>query len=388
VTSSRYLGVAYFANARELLRPPGQFVYDSADRTVSYLPLPGQDMRRAEAVAPAAERLVTVEPGAHDLVLRGLALEHTAWDQPSGPDGYAGTQAGLTLTGATGPKDQSGQYYTKPAAALTVSGGRHITVQDCRFSGLGGAGAVLQDGTTGSAVTGSRFTGVSSGAVYVGDTDPHPAAGARDQGNTVSYDTITGIGAEFTDAVGIWAGYTEGLTVAHNTLEDLPYSGISVGWGWNQPQAQNPWLGGNTISGNRIIDVMRPMSPAVGQHDGGAIYTQGQQPGTVISGNYIDRTGTDNGVYLDEESSHIHVTGNVVTRTGVKWLSNWASYGVDNHADHNWTDSTTTPPLSGTGSTMTDDWTGLTWLPADAVAVAEAAGAGPWPAPVDQLGVG
>jgi len=193
-----------------------------------------------------------------------------------------------------------------------------------------------------------------------------------------------------TDAsVGIWAGYTRELTVEQNTLEHLPYSGISVGWGWNQPEAQNPWLGGNRVCGNRIVDVLRV---ATRQFDGGAIYTQGPQTGTVISGNYIDRseygtTATDgNGIYLDEQSSYITVAGNVVTRVGYKWVSNWAEYGVENHAAGNWTDNTVTPPLSGAGSVMKDNREGLTELPPEAVRVAEQAGAGPWPAPVAGLG--
>ena len=31
---------------------------------------------------------------------------------------------------------------------------------------------------------------------------------------------------------GILAGYTDHTTIEHNKVYDLPYSGISVGWGW------------------------------------------------------------------------------------------------------------------------------------------------------------
>jgi beta-glucuronidase len=298
-------------------------------------------------------------------------------------------QAGLTLVGSHGPQDRSGRHYTKPRAAVTVRGGHRVTVADCRFTQLGGAGAVLESGTRHSTVTRCRFTDLASGALYLGDLDPHPPTPeAADQGNHVTYNEISHCGTEFTDAVGIWAGYTRDLTISHNTVEHLPYSGISLGWGWNQPEAHDPWLGDNTIHANRIVDVLQPH---IGQHDGGAIYTQGQQPGTVVTGNYINRSEyparlTDgNGVYLDEQSSHIAVTGNVVTRVGYKWVSNWAEYGVDNHASGNWTDNTVTPPLSGGGSTMTDNQVALTALPPEAVTVAGQAGAGPWPAPVAEL---
>ncbi|MFC9529137.1 right-handed parallel beta-helix repeat-containing protein [Streptomyces sp. NPDC056975] len=376
VDSSRYSGVKYFENAPELLDHPGEFAWNLDARTLTYLPRKGQDMRRAKAVTPATEQLLVLD-GAHDVRIEGIALRYAAWHQPSTDEGYAGMQAGLVLTGATGPKDHAGRYYTKPSAALTVRGGRHVSVDQVEFSRLGGAGVVFEAGTQDSKLTRSRFTDLSSGAAYIGDTEPMPApelVGAR---NTVAYNTIRRTGVEFTDAVGIWAGYEAATVIDHNTLDDLPYSGISVGWGWNQPEAQKSVLRDNWITNNRITNVMRVEHE---QHDGGAIYTQGAQPGTVISGNYINRSAfgnterDGNGIYLDEQSSHIRVEGNVLTRLGYKWVSNWADYGIDNHATGNWTD-TDAPALAGTGSAMTDNHTKLDRLPADALKVAASAGA-------------
>lgn len=384
VDSSRYSGVAFFENARELLDKPGEFVWDAEDRTVTYLPRKGEDMRRASALTPVTERLMVVD-GAHDVRVRDIGFAHAAYGQPSTDEGYAGTQAGLTLTGASGPVDHAGRHYTKPSAALTIRGGRHVTVTGAEFTHLGGAGVILEAGTKESSVTRSRFTDLSSGAVYVGDTEPKPEAERAGERNTVAYNTIRGAGVEYTDAVGIWAGYEAELTVDHNTLDDLPYSGISVGWGWNQPEAQKSVLRDNRITDNRITNVMRVEHA---QHDGGAIYTQGAQPGTVVSGNYINRSAygnterDGNGIYLDEQSSYIRVEGNVITRVGYKWVSNWADYGIQNHATGNWTD-TDAPALTGTGSTMEGNHTKLDRLPSRALAVAARAGARG--APAEQL---
>ncbi len=47
--------------------------------------------------------------------------------------------------------------------------------------------------------------------------------------------------------------------------------------------------------------------------DGGGIYTLGNMAGTVIRGNHIhDNPGVPGGIYLDEGSGFIEVTGNVV----------------------------------------------------------------------------
>ncbi|MFB7372465.1 right-handed parallel beta-helix repeat-containing protein [Streptomyces sp. NPDC056222] len=385
VDSSRYTKVSFFENARELLDQPGEFVWDSAARTVTYLPRRGENMRRAETVSPVTENLLVLD-GAHDLRVTGIGFAYAAYLQPSTDEGYAGMQAGLTLTGATGPTDHAGRYYTKPAAALTVRGGRQVVVDHVAFTRLGGAGVVFEQGTQDSTLTRSRFTDLSSGAVYIGDTEPMPAAELAGARNTVSYNTIRRTGVEYTDAVGIWAGYEAETVIDHNTLDDLPYSGISVGWGWNQPEARTSVLRDNRVTNNRITNVMRV---AYDQHDGGAVYTQGAQPGTVISGNYINRSAygnterDGNGIYLDEQSSHITVTRNVLTRVGYKWVSNWADYGIDNHATGNWTD-TAAPALTGTGSTMTANRTGLDRLPAEALHVAATAGAG-GRGPVEQL---
>lgn len=384
VDSTRYSGVAFFENAPELLDQPGEFTWDSKGRTVTYLPRKGEDMRRARTVTPHTEQLLVVD-GAHDVTVSGIGFAYAAYRQPGTDEGYAGMQAGLTLTGATGPVDHAGRYYTKPSAAVTVRGGRQVRIDSSRFSHLGGAGAILEAGTKDSSLTRSSFTDLSSGAVYVGDTEPMPEASLAGERNTVAYNTISRSGVEYTDSVGIWAGYEAGLSIDHNSLDHLPYSAISVGWGWNQPEAQKSVLRDNKVTGNRITDVMEV---AQQQHDGGAIYTQGAQPGTVLSGNYINRSAygnterDGNGIYLDEQSSHITVERNVITRIGYKWVSNWADYGIRNTARGNWTD-TAAPALGGTGSVMTDNLTGLDRLPAQALAVAARAGA--HGGPVEQL---
>ncbi|OON80048.1 right-handed parallel beta-helix repeat-containing protein [Streptomyces tsukubensis] len=377
VDSARYQGVDHFENAPELLDKPGEFTWNSADRTVTYLPRAGENMRRARTLTPATEQLLTLD-GAHDVTVSGIGFAYAAYRQPGTDEGYAGTQAGLTLTGATGPVDHAGRYYTKPSAAVTVRGGHRVRVDRSAFTHLGGAGLVMEAGTKDSKVTRSTFTDLSSGALYIGDTEPRPAAELAGERNTVSRNTIRDAGVEYSDAAGIWAGYEAHLSVDHNTLERLPYSGISVGWGWNQPEARKSVLADNRVTNNRITDVMRVKDA---QHDGGAIYTQGAQPGTVISGNYINRSAygnterDGNGIYMDEQSSYIRVANNVLTRLGYKWVSNWADYGIQNHVTGNWAD-TKAPELGGTGSVMEENHTSLDRLPDRARQIAARAGAG------------
>jgi hypothetical protein len=53
------------------------------------------------------------------------------------------------------------------------------------------------------------------------------------------------------------------------------------------------------------------------RQDGGGIYTLSNQPGTIIRGNHIhDNVGGPGGIYLDEGSGYIEVTGNSVYHVG------------------------------------------------------------------------
>ncbi|MEU7896576.1 hypothetical protein AB0B45_27425 [Nonomuraea sp. NPDC049152] len=106
VDSSRYTKVSHFENAIELLDRPGEFVYDRGGRTVTYLPRQGEDL--SEVITPARETLLRIE-GASRVRISGLGFEHAAYPQQDTDEGYAGMQAGLTLTGATGPVDHAGR---------------------------------------------------------------------------------------------------------------------------------------------------------------------------------------------------------------------------------------------------------------------------------------
>src|ERR1044072_9356584 len=104
----------------------------------------------------------------------------------------------------------------------------------------------------------------------------------------------------------------------------MPYSGLSIGYGWGSNDAggsnhyanrglyafQPRYSTATTASGNRLVanyfhDVMQQMN------DGACIYTLGWNPNAVISGNYCLRTNGYFGLYFDEGSKYYTATGNV-----------------------------------------------------------------------------
>lgn len=308
--------VTWLENARELLDAPGEFYLDEQAGTLDYYPLPDEDLAVTPVVLPVLEELVrlagSVAQPVHDLVFDGLTFSHATWLAPSGPDGYACLQAGITPRGEAG-RDQ------KPLSHVTLHAAQRVRFTRCQFSQLGGVALALEVGSRDNVVERSRFEDISGSAVFVGDVthsaDHHPTDPAeivRD--NTVSGCYVTRTGAEYFDMAALFAGYTTHTTFAQNEIFDVPYTGISVGWGWGSadPGGSAGYTTAttsrdNVITRNVISHHMRRLL------DGGAIYVLGAQPGSTISDNVISNQGAPYGnIYLDNGSTGWSVWNNLV----------------------------------------------------------------------------
>lgn len=245
--------------------------------------------------------------------------------------------------------------YVKSPANVVVDAGHGIRFDACTFTALGGAGLDLQNGAQGNVVAGCRFYDISGSGIQIGDVsreDHHPTDPRRIvKGNQILNNVVTRIGTEYTDAIGIFYGYTEGTVIAHNEVFGVPYSGISGGWGWGMADAgggnyacpvifKTPTTcKNNRIEFNHIYDVMKV------RHDGGCIYTLGRQPGSIIRGNHLhDSHAPYGGVYLDEGSAGFEITGNVIYRAQSPVFDHTCGRSAENNIHDNFT----APPFSTT----------------------------------------
>ncbi len=111
------------------------------------------------------------------------------------------------------------------------------------------------------------------------DLEEHPPDSSHVcRRNLIKNNLITKVGRDYHSSVGMFAGYTEGLVIENNELADMPYTGISVGWGWTSEKTP---LKNNLIRRNRIHNIMNLLA------DGAGIYTVSKQPGTTIVENYV-----------------------------------------------------------------------------------------------------
>jgi hypothetical protein len=262
----------------------------------------------------------------------GIEFAETDWEMPV--EGRLGVQAGAYAL------DRS--RVVSPTAAVRVSYANGIVIERCSFRDLGEGAIAFEIGASQSRVARSAFNRVGSNVIQVGRMpdytgDRHPlhrdfaGSGAwvdaqeKFPGAGPIWDHFVRVAAEAPSqieisdnslvecctvdlgAVAIWIGYANHVTIAHNLISDLPYTGISVGWRW-APGLTN--CHSNHIVGNRIERVMRQVG------DGAGIYLVGEQPGTRIIGNYVNGSGGNywaHGLYTDEMSDHMELTGNYAT---------------------------------------------------------------------------
>lgn len=131
--------------------------------------------------------------------------------------------------------------------------------------------------------------------------------------NTVSNNYITRIGEYNWGAPGIQAYYTDSTEISSNYIYDIPYSGICFGWGWiNTPDS--------VTSRNMVVKNNRIEKYAQRSYDAGGIYTLGQEPGSMIYGNYIkDQVNAYAAYYPDSGSGNSYVYNNVFENTDIAY---------------------------------------------------------------------
>ena len=302
VTADGHNSAFYLTNALELLDREGEWYHDIDRHKIYYMPRAGEDMRTAEVTVPAVETLVSVrgwsDEHVHDVVFRNVTFEYTSWMRPS-THGHVPLQAGMYMTDGyrIDPQmvrpdgnhklDNQG-WLGRAAAAVTAEFADDIAFEQCTFTRLGGAGLDYVVATCGGSVSRCTFRDIAGNGLVVGSFSPagletHRPYNPQDgrevcRGLTVEDSLFCGVGTEDWGCVGICAGYVAGVTIAHNEICEVPYTGISLGWGWTRTVN---CMRDNRVTANLIHHYAKHM------YDTAGIYTLGAQPGTLVSENVV-----------------------------------------------------------------------------------------------------
>ena len=210
-----------------------------------------------------------------------------------------------------------------------------ITFQGNIFEHLGGVGLDLDTGGQGNTIEQNLFTDISSSAIVLSGTsleDSHPSSPEQvTQDNTITGNLIHDVAREYQDAAGIFVVFGTRTLIENNTIYNVPWSAIAMGWGWglldagmfpgNPGAVRGEWGTFTTPPPNSGNKILRNHFYAWGNilWDTGAIYTQGQQ-GTsaadplLIEGNVAtNKRGSagSNVFYTDGGSRYIDLKDNV-----------------------------------------------------------------------------
>ncbi|NPV46024.1 MAG: right-handed parallel beta-helix repeat-containing protein [Armatimonadetes bacterium] len=260
-------------NVREGLTAPGQWYLDRTAGKVVYWPLPGQDMARAEVMAPTAESIIVIQgtetDPVRDVTVRGLRLGVTNTPLRSGGFGAEAFAGAVQMVGAENCRLEDLLIFNTGGQGLKAWQTRGLTVTNCEVRNTGACGLKLE------------------------------GQGWRVIGNHIHH-----VGEDYPSAIALPTGGQDGL-ISHNEVHDCTYSGVTFGGQ------------GALVEANEIYRTMLEL------HDGAAIYITFCQRVT-LRGNYVhDITDTGgygaSAYYLDEQAEGCLVEGNL--STGVGWPS-------------------------------------------------------------------
>lgn len=320
----------FLEHARAFIDVPGEWYLDRNAGVLYYMAEPGGNPNEEQFFAPFLTRLVhvkgTAEEPVKNLHFKGLRFEHADWVLPLG--GYNGLQACYYGT----------RYATEPTYALPLAihleNADGVTFEECRLAHTGASGLGFGAGCHNNRVTGCEFYDIGGNGVMVGWKQKCDAAPrymfengwnedeAAPQKNEISHNLIHRCGAVQYGGVGVFAAFSGYTKIEHNEIYDLPYSGISAGYVWNDyPTPQHHAV----IAYNYIHNVMTTLD------DGAAIYVLGSQPGTKIVNNLVHDVPNGRGLYNDGVSAHMHYESNIVYKAQTAFTHKGHHHTVKNN---------------------------------------------------------
>ena len=330
--------LCYLENALEFLDQPGEWYLDRKTGAVSYWPRPGEDLDRAEVVAPAVQGTLLALVGEPDrpvrnVHFRGIRCEHVDWPPP--PWGYMGL---FCCNVQVDHKPNPGHRFID--AAVEFIHARSCSFRDGGVAHVGAMGVCLREGTSFITIEGNEIGDTGGGGIGLGGCNvaagylnAAPPPGPDEyKGYRIANNHVHHCGADYYGAVGIAQFIVQDCVIANNLIHDTAYFGMGVA-GSQDPKV--PFVKNNLIERNHIHSAMRVTVDGAGMYVAMAHYDRG----TVIRDNLIHdivNTGPCGGLYIDTNNTGCHYSNNVVYQvpSGRAFIVNFSDAGKNTWRDN------------------------------------------------------
>lgn len=338
-------------NVFEWLDEPGEFYFDKAENRLYYYARENEDLNSAAVIAPELDKIVDIqgkdkEHRVHNITFEGLTFAHSDWNlcEADGSHGRATNQGAMTLK-AFAEEDWHGNMYREydaNPAAVYISSASNIRFFNNTICHTGNDGLSLVNDVQNAEIDGNAIYDTSGTALlighiqhmYIGDKDSSLGRHSdkeRYDANTelicsnisITNNLFKNTSRLFWGNPGVIIHAVYNMNFQYNQVENTPYSGLSLGWGWWNfngsadaviPDNASIVCRDNKITNNTFYNCITTLG------DGGAIYTLSEMPNTIISENYIKSIGTDGveaayhirGIHIDEGTKYVYGERNVI----------------------------------------------------------------------------
>ncbi|MCU0314993.1 MAG: right-handed parallel beta-helix repeat-containing protein [Fimbriimonadaceae bacterium] len=293
-----------------------------------FVPPAGKGFQDIEIIAPSLPLLLSIQGDqtatgekAEGVLIENISFSHCHWALPK--TNWGAGQAQFFFPGA-----------------IQLKGAKHCRLQNCLVSVVCGAGIEVLRGSTENEIIGCEVSFCGSSAIKINHDGPLAPWGSVGPDAFVDLDRVE-MGWEFPDpmvekesvlqsctvisdceihdvgliypsAPAIWVGDSWGNKIVHNSIHHTFYTAISIGWTWGY---RHTHCGKNLVAHNKISEIGQGALS-----DMGAIYLLGDQPGTIVRSNVVQRVTAFGyggvGIYPDEGTSGVVIEFNHVTDCG------------------------------------------------------------------------
>ena len=285
----------FLLNVYEAVDEPGEWYLDKSDGVLYVIPEEGSSPDDYTVFGATLETLINVDGvdsiSFENIIFRGNGRSYYAEREHS--------QAAYNADSCVKYKNASDFH-----------------MKNCEFRDIGASAVFVGENVENADVDSCVFNNIGAQAVFVKGENVDVTDERVTKNIRIINNSISEYGRYYYNAVGVLVIHANSVEISHNEIHDGYYTAVSVGWVWGYSYSVTY---NNKICDNLIYNIGQGWLS-----DMGGIYTLGNQPNTVVSGNVIHNVSADPeesgyggwGIYLDEGSSYMLVEKNLVYACG------------------------------------------------------------------------